>query len=118
MQHQQIKYINNLHVEEKDQDGDSLDSERLKKQISINSDIKEENEIYKTNKTTDRLLINSLDDLIDISHLVNDNSNSNRSINKILLVDDQEFNLNALEIILKYKLKVDVATICVRALSG
>ena len=38
--------------------------------------------------------------------------------NKILLVDDQQFNLNALEIILKYSLKVDVESVCVFALSG
>ena len=36
----------------------------------------------------------------------------------ILLVDDQEFNLNAIEIILKYKLKVNVEKSCVRATSG
>ena len=38
--------------------------------------------------------------------------------NKILLVDDQDFNLDAIEIIMKYKLKINVAKICVRATSG
>ena len=37
---------------------------------------------------------------------------------QILLVDDQEFNLQALEIILKYNCKVDTDKICVKARSG
>ena len=36
----------------------------------------------------------------------------------ILLVDDQEFNLDAIEIILKYRLNLDIKTTCVRANSG
>ena len=36
----------------------------------------------------------------------------------ILMVDDQDFNLNAMEIILQYKLKVNIGTTCVRALGG
>ena len=47
-----------------------------------------------------------------------DSIRSNITQNKILLVDDQQFNLNALEIILKYSLKVDVESVCVFALSG
>ena len=35
-----------------------------------------------------------------------------------MIVDDQDFNLNTLEIILKYKLKVDIKTTCTRATSG
>ena len=34
------------------------------------------------------------------------------------MVDDQEFNLNAMEIILEYKLKVNIDKTCVRALGG
>ena len=51
-----------------------------------------------------------------------ENINSDRpkptAKNKILIVDDQEFNLKALEIMLQYKLNVDVLNTCVRALSG
>ena len=67
---------------------------------------------------TERQQMNSIDNLIDINNLINGNANQNECINKILIVDDQEFNLNAIEIILKYKLKVNVETICVQATSG
>ena len=33
-------------------------------------------------------------------------------------MDDQEFNLKAIEIILRYKLKIDVDKVCVKATSG
>ena len=63
--------------------------------------------------------MNSLEDLIHIDDMINGNDNSiKKCINQILIVDDQEFNLNAIEIILKYKLKVNVETTCVRATSG
>ena len=38
--------------------------------------------------------------------------------NKILVVDDQEFNINAAKTILQYKLKLDVDKVCVGATSG
>ena len=37
---------------------------------------------------------------------------------QILIVDDQEFNIKAIEIIFKYKLKINFENICVSALSG
>ena len=36
----------------------------------------------------------------------------------ILIVDDEEFNLNALEIMLKYNLNVNIEKICTKARSG
>ena len=39
-------------------------------------------------------------------------------MNKILLVDDEIFNLSSLMMVLKYKLQIDVDSICVQALSG
>lgn len=38
--------------------------------------------------------------------------------NMILLVDDELFNLNAIKLVLKYKLDIDVDQICVQAMSG
>lgn len=35
-----------------------------------------------------------------------------------MIVDDEEFNLEAIEIMLKYKQNVDVENICVKARSG
>ena len=37
---------------------------------------------------------------------------------KILLVDDQIYNLDALEIILKYKLGINTSSLCSRAFNG
>ena len=45
-------------------------------------------------------------------------SESPRFEQKILIVDDQFFNIQALEIILKYVVKVDVEKVCVRAYNG
>jgi PleD family two-component response regulator len=42
-------------------------------------------------------------------------SNKNK---KILIVDDICFNIKALEIILKYKSKIDIQKICKKALNG
>ena len=38
--------------------------------------------------------------------------------NLILLVDDELFNLNAIKLVLKYKLDIDVETVCVQAMNG
>jgi len=37
---------------------------------------------------------------------------------KILIVDDQIFNINALKIIIQHSLKIDMSKICVKATSG
>ena len=47
----------------------------------------------------------------------NDNSSENFGF-KILLVDDQSFNIDALVVILKYSVGVDSKKYCDRALSG
>ena len=61
---------------------------------------------------------NSVCDLMNIGQLNVENEGLVESKNLILIVDDQEFNLEAIEIILKYKLKLDIKTTCVRANSG
>ena len=61
---------------------------------------------------------NSICDLVDIDKLNVEEEGKVESKNLILLVDDQEFNLDAIEIILKYRLNLDIKTTCVRANSG
>ena len=69
--------------------------------------------------STERQELNSIHDLIDVNHILNDQiDSSSKAQNMILMVDDQEFNLNAMEIILEYKLKVNIDKTCVRALGG
>ena len=43
---------------------------------------------------------------------------ANKREPKILLVDDEEYNLTALKIILQYHIKLDVDKICDEALNG
>lgn len=38
--------------------------------------------------------------------------------NQILIVDDQDFNLDAMKIVLQYKLKIDVENTVVSATNG
>lgn len=41
-----------------------------------------------------------------------------KKVPKILLVDDEEYNLTALKIILQYHIKLDVDKVCDEALNG
>ena len=99
----QINYINELHVIDKDLYSNSTENLR-----TDNSEIKDEN----TEKYSDHSIKGIQIDVSEIQNL------QCKPISKILLVDDQEFNLNALEIMLKYKLKMNTDKICVKAASG
>ena len=108
--HQHLRYINNLHIEE--------NNEYAENQFSENSSIKEENQ----NSVCDLMEVAISRERGDSNYMSTDRYNSvdNHFEGKkqILLVDDQEFNLNAMEIILQYKLNVKTEETCVRATSG
>jgi len=63
------------------------------------------------------IFLNSFDIQLNISNFARPLKTS-RKLNKILIVDDIGYNIQALKIILKYSVKLDVETICDHATDG
>ena len=54
----------------------------------------------------------------DVDSQINQTKNNIPPNKKILIVDDQLFNINALIIVLEYKIKIDAQNLCDKATSG
>lgn len=105
---QKIRYINSLHVIEKN-------AFTVNSTVNIDTEQHEESQIENTLRENE----NSVRELMQIGTIRNLEVNANQTANfQILIADDQEFNLQALEIVLQYKLKIDVDNICVKAVGG
>ena len=94
-----IKYVQNIYQDEEATQKDD--------QFSNNSSVK--NEVPDQNS-----LISMNDDNDDIKLHIEENHFQN----KILIVDDQDFNIKAAQTILEYKLKMDTEKVSVCATSG
>ena len=86
----EICYVNSLFTEKNE--------DFVEDQFSDHSTVKDENHEL-------------VHDIVDIQNInIGGGAKQGSQTKQILLVDDQEFNLNALEIILQYKLNINAQT--------
>ena len=55
---------------------------------------------------------------MNLDKIINKYSGSFKNQSKILIVDDQVFNINALLIIMKYNIKIEVEKVCESCFDG